>query len=627
MDPGAGAAMTKRAARWRCKKELSTRQFRWRLAALAAVMGVLAIVVGWRLVYLQLIQGGQLAKRAARQQQQLIPIEAERGTIYDREGQVLAMSSESPSLFAVPSAIERPALLGARLAAILGRPQDDMIRKLSADRPFVWIDRQVTPARAQAALAAGQPAIGVIPENRRFYPKRSLMSHLIGFAGVDHQGLEGVELSYDRVLRGEKGWLVVERDAVGRPVFPKASSQPMRGHDLRLTVDGVIQYETEQALDAVLQETGAEHAIAIMMEPQTGAILSMAVRPDFNPNQLAGLEASQWRNLAITDLYEPGSTIKPVILAGALEDGVVQLDELIDCEQGSMMVVANHRLHDHIPHGLLTPPQIIQVSSNIGAAKIGMRLGASRLHQWLQAFGFGRPTGIDLNGEAAGLLRPVSEWSGLSLVSHAIGQEIGITPLQLVTAYSALANGGHLVTPHLVEAVIQPDGTSRPAPLAAARQIVSTSVVNRVRDVLVGVTGPDGTGAKAALPGFLVAGKTGTAQKVDPQTHRYDPQSMISSFIGFVPAESPKFVLLVVVDGPKGKGWGGTVAAPVFRRIAGETLHYLGVMPQSITPPILARTDSSPAANGPLTVARGAGASEDIAQLVPHGPPHVMRTE
>jgi cell division protein FtsI (penicillin-binding protein 3) len=546
----------------------------------------MTVAIGWRLIDLQVIQAAQLAKRAERQQERLVPMEGERGTIYDRQGRVLAMNSQMSSLFAVPSAIDEPRVLGAELASVLERPKAELVKRLSTDRAFVWLDRQVSPARARAALAVGGGGVGMIAESRRFYPKRSLMAHLIGFTGVDNEGLEGIELRYDPLLRGERGWRLIERDAAGRVVLSKGSGAPKRGHDLHLTVDEVIQYEVEEALDAVVQETQASSAIAIMMEPATGAILAMAVRPEFNPNRLAGLESGQWRNRAITDLYEPGSTIKPLMLAGALEEKAITLDELIDCEQGRM-VVANKPLRDHVPFGLLTPREIIQHSSNIGAAKIGMRLGPERLRGWLTAFGLGRSTGIDLKGEANGLLRPVSQWSGRSVASHAIGQELGVTPLQLVTAYAALANGGWLVRPHLVDAVVSSDGISLPEASSPLRRVISEQTARRVRDILTSVTEPDGTGAKAALADFRVAGKTGTAQKVNPDTRRYDPQAVVSSFIGFVPAESPKFVLLVVVDEPQGPGWGSTVAAPVFRRIADATLHYMGVVPSLTSAPRL----------------------------------------
>ncbi|MBI3621973.1 MAG: penicillin-binding protein 2, partial [Nitrospirae bacterium] len=609
----------KKRTQWRCNEEQSTRRFRRRLIAVGVIMGGLSAVIGWRLVDLQVINAAPLAKRAERQQERLIPMEGERGTIYDHQGRVLAMNSEMPSLFAVPSAVGEPKVLGAELASILERPKAELVRRLSTDRAFIWLDRQTTPAQAKAALAVGGGGVGMVAESRRFYPKRSLMAHLIGFTGLDNEGLEGIELRYDPLLRGERGWRLIERDAAGRVVLSKGSGAPKRGHDLRLTVDEVIQYETEEALDAVIQETQASSAIAIMMEPATGAILAMAVRPEFNPNRLAGLEAGQWRNRAITDLYEPGSTIKPLMLAGALEEKAIALNELFDCEQGRMMV-ANKPLRDHIPFGLLTPREIIQHSSNIGAAKIGMRLGAERLRGWLTAFGLGRPTGIDLKGEANGLLRPVSQWSGRSVVSHAIGQEVGVTPLQLVTGYAALANGGWMVKPHLVEAVIAPDGIDRPETSQPIRRVISERTARQVRDILTAVTGPEGTGAKAALTGFSVAGKTGTAQKVNPETRQYDTHAVVSSFIGFVPAESPKFVLLVVVDEPQGLGWGGTVAAPVFRRIAEATLHYMGVMP-AVAPPALKVVE---AGHQPMGKSRQPGGSSRPLDLPASGGPQTV---
>ena len=602
----------KKRTQWRCNEEQANRRFSRRLVAVGVAMVAMAVVIGWRLVDLQVIHAGQLAKRAERQQEQLVPVEGERGTIYDRQGRVLAMNTEMPSVFAVPTAIEEPRPLGAALAAVLGRPKAEVIKRLSTDRAFVWLDRQISPARARAALSVGGEGIGVISESHRFYPKRSLMAHLIGFTGLDNDGLEGIELRYDSMLRGERGWRLVERDAAGRVVLSKGPGTPKRGDDLRLTVDEVIQYETEQALDSVVQETQASSAIAIMIEPTTGAILAMAVRPDFNPNRLAGLDAGQWRNRAITDLYEPGSTIKPLMLAGAFEERVVKPDDLIDCEQGRMMV-ANKPLHDHEPFGLMTPQEIIQHSSNIGAAKIGMRLGAERLHNWLTTFGFGRPTGIDLKGEVGGLLRPVSQWSGRSVASHAIGQELGVTPLQLVTAYAALANGGWMVRPHLVDSVVLPDGTSQPVPHQPLRRVISGQTAHRVRDILTSVTTSEGTGAQASMADFLVAGKTGTAQKVNPETHRYDAQAVVSSFIGFVPADSPRFVLLVVVDDPQGPGWGGTVAAPVFRQIATATLHYMGVMPSAASPsPKLVQF----APSAPVTAVSKAGPGPDAGQTV-----------
>ena len=578
----------RKRSHWRWSEERSRRQFQVRLWWLSGALAVMISLVGWRVVDLQVVRGAELATRAERQHERLIPIEAERGTIFDRKGRILAMNSESPSIFAVPTAIENPKTISRRLAKTLGLKNADLVRRLSSDREFVWVKRHVTPAAAEAALKQGGEGVAIVSESRRFYPKRSLMGHLIGFAGLDNQGLEGLELSYDRLLRGERGWLMVERDATGRIVIPKGPwpRHPSRGKDLQLTVDEVIQYTVERALDVALRETRAARAMAIMMEPNTGAILAMAVRPEFNPNHVADLEAGQWKNRVITDLYEPGSTVKPLVLAGAIEDGVVDLQELIDCEEGTMMVTARTRLRDHLPHGLLTPPEIIQVSSNIGAAKIGMRLGADRLHDWFSIFGLGRSTGIDLAGEVGGLLRPVSEWSGLSLTSLSIGQEMAITPLQLTVAYAALANGGWLVRPHLVDVVIEPDGTRLgPVTVGPITRIISSETAEKVRDILTLVIQPEGTGASAAIDGFRVAGKTGTAQKINPSTGRYDPALTVGSFIGFVPAETPAFVLLVVIDEPEGRGWGSVVAAPVFQKIASETLHYLGVMPQSAPEP------------------------------------------
>lgn len=547
-----------------------------------------------RLIVIQGFQNHEWLKRAEQAHEKNISIEAERGTIYDRAGNILAINVEVPSVYAIPTAIRNPAAASRALAPILKLDAKVLQRKLSEEKSFVWLQRRIGPEKAQEIEKRQIEGIGFVMESQRFYPKRTLFGHLLGFAGLDNRGLEGIELKYDSSLRGEKGWLVVERDAHGKSVFPKGFDYlaPSRGKDLHLTVDEVIQYVSERELDRVIEKTGAKGGTVIVMDPWSGEILSMAVRPRFNPNRVGEYHPSEWRNRAITDSYEPGSTLKIITAAAALEEKVVTPDELIDCEEGAYFI-GGTVLHDHEPVGVVSFREVVAKSSNIGTAKVAQRLGDERLVSYLRAFGFGERLGIDLVGEAAGLVRDPKQWSKRSLVSMAMGQEIGVTPLQMATAASVIANGGYLMTPHLIKEVKEaakktevrrPVRYERPvtAHLSAQtqRRVISEGTAREMVRILGEVVSKTGTAEQAAIPGYSVAGKTGTAQKIDPATGRYSPDRFVSSFVGFAPAEDPAVTILVIVDEPEGKGWGGTVAAPVFAAIGREVLHYLKVAPQ-----------------------------------------------
>lgn len=546
-----------------------------------ALLTIGFVSVGYRLFTLQVVEATELAKRAERQHEKSVALEGERGTIFDRKGRILATNVDVPSVYAIPGLMGNREAAASELARVLGVDGQTILKRFDGNKNFVWVDRRVSPAVAVSVKELGIEGIGILNESQRFYPKRSLLGHLLGFAGVDNRGLEGIELKYDETLRGEKGWVVVERDAFGQSIFPKGLNYfaPSRGKDLVLTIDEVIQHIAESELDAVMAQTLAANGSVIVMDPRTGEILAMAVRPEFNPNDAQRQDPEQWRNRAVTDPYEPGSTIKIVTASAALQEQVAGPHDIFYCEEGKM-VLGNGMIRDHEKHGYLTFEEVIQKSSNIGTIKIAMRLGDRRLYNYYRAFGFGEKTGIDIPGESTGVIREPRSWSGRSLASISIGQEMTATPIQLITAASAVANGGWLVRPRLVSEIRDAEGrVVATFPPEMRRRVVALETAKQMIHILEGAVSKGGTGVRAAVPGYRIAGKTGTAQKVDPVTKRYSMQESVSSFVGFAPAEDPRIVVLVMVDNPKGVSWGGSVAAPVFKAIAEQVLRYLGVAP------------------------------------------------
>lgn len=551
-----------------------------------AVFGIAYAMLAVRVVYLQVLRGPDLAHRAERQHEKAVALEAERGTIYDRNGRILATDLNVPSLYAVPPLIDNPQSIARELAAVLRVPAAPLARRLGEDRGFVWLERRVDPAVARAVEELGAEGVRLVPEPRRMYPRKALLSHVIGFAGIDHEGLEGLERFYDRDLRGEKGWLIYERDGAGHRLFPKGLRYvaPARGRDLRLTVDEVIQHISERELDAAMAESGAESGTLIVMDPWDGGVLAMAVRPSFNPNDVDYANPAQWRNRAVTDAFEPGSTFKVVTAAAALDAGLVRPDEIIDCENGRWPMPGGV-LHDHDPLGRVPFSDVIAKSSNIGTAKVAQRLGPERLARAIAAFGFGKKTGIDLGGETAGRVPPPSRWSKRSAATIAIGQELMATPIQLAVAYAAIANGGRLVRPHLV---VRVDGAAGPEGAGTSHgpsaRVMSEQTATVLTRLLEGVVAPGGTGALAAIEGVRVAGKTGTAEQVDPETGRYSFDREVTSFVGFAPSSRPAVVVAVILENPRGRTWGGTVAGPVFARVTEATLRYLGGPGETLVP-------------------------------------------
>ncbi len=535
-------------------------------------------VVLFRLVSLQVLQAAELTAKADRQHQKTVSLEGARGTVLDRHGKVLAMNMEVPSVFGIPTALESPAKTARSLSPVLHVRTDELEKKLRQDRSFVWLARKLDPEQGHRLERMPMEGIGLVMEGRRFYPKGPLLAHVLGFAGMDGEGLEGIERRYESQLHGEKRVVVLQRDAMGRTVFPKGQAEqvPAAGHSLVVTIDEVIQYIAEKELEEAVAKARAKSGTVIVLDPQTGAVLALAISPRFDPNAVASLTADRWRNRALTDTYEPGSTMKALVAAAALEENVMKPNTMLYGENGRM-TIANTVIHDHEKLGWMTFAQVIQKSSNIGAAKTGMALGDQRLYRYLQAFGFGQKTEIDLPGEVGGLVKHPREWGRRSLASISMGQEIGVTPIQMVSAVAALANGGVLMKPYVVSEVRDAQGKAlRQILPQVKRRVVSPETARTVTSILEGVV-TDGTGAKAAIPGFRVAGKTGTAQKIDPRTGAYSSTLFVGSFVGFVPADNPRLAMIVVIDEPQGESWGGTVAAPVFRRVGEQVLNYLGV--------------------------------------------------
>ena len=536
-------------------------------------------VVLFRLVTLQVLQAAELTEKAGRQHQKTVSLEGARGTIVDRNGKVLAMNLEVPSVFGVPTDVDSPTKTARALSPVLHVRANELEQKLRQDRRFVWLARKLDPEQGRLLERTRIEGIGVVMEGRRFYPKGPLLSHLLGFAGMDGQGLEGIERRYDSDLQGEKRVTVLQRDAKGRTVFSKgqqAEQAPASGHRLVLTIDEVIQYIVEKELDGAVARAQAKSGTMIVLDPNTGALLAMAGSPRFDPNVLSNLSPDRWRNRALTDAYEPGSTMKAILAAAVIEERVMKPDTLVFGEQGSM-AIASTVIHDHEKLGWLTFAQVIQKSSNIGAAKAGMALGDQRLYQYLQAFGFGARTEIDLPGEATGLLKNPKAWGRRTVASVSMGQEIGVTPMQMVTAIAAIANGGRLMKPYVVSEIRDAqDEVKRQILPQVRRRVISPETARAVTRILEGVV-TEGTGGKAAISGFRVAGKTGTAQKIDPRTGSYSDSKFVSSFVGYVPADNPRLAMIVVIDEPQGEAWGGAVAAPVFNRVGEQALSYLGV--------------------------------------------------
>ncbi|HMM20350.1 MAG TPA: stage V sporulation protein D [Selenomonadales bacterium] len=534
-----------------------------------------------RLVYLQFYKSAWLAENAVDQRVREIPVEARRGIIYDRNGKELAVSVSSESVYAIPAEIRNAEETAAKLAAILALDPDNLANRLKKRQSFLWIKRKVDEDTAMAVKRLNLAGIGLTQESRRHYPYGNAASHILGFTGIDSQGLDGVELTFDSYLKGRPGGVVVEYDARGREI-PQATHRyvpPVEGQNIHLTIDIVIQKIAERELENAMRETQAKAASIIVMKPDTGEILALANRPDYDPNNFAAYSPKLWRNNAVSNSYEPGSTFKIVTTAAAMSEKVVRLDERFF--DPGFIEVQGRTIHCWRAggHGSETFLEVVKNSCNPGFVNIGLRLGAEGFYRYINGFGFGKPTGVDLPGEASGIVIDQAKVKPINIATMAMGQSIAVTPMQLITAACAIANGGELLRPQVVREVHDKAGQlTRSFRPDIVTRVLDPNTDETVRGILEKVV-EEGTGKSAFIEGFRVAGKTGTAQKVG--AGGYVPGRYVASFVGFAPADKPKIAILVVIDEPVGPYYGGVIAAPVFGAVAKDVLQYLDVAPQA----------------------------------------------
>ena len=533
------------------------------------------VIVVVRLFDIMILNHERLYARARMQQLKGEDIRVRRGMILDRHGRDLAVNLELESLYCDPAGIDSPEKSAMALSSVTGKPSRAILTKLSSEGHFAWIERKLGPDTTKKVKELKLKGLGFVNDSKRYYPKGHLASQIIGFVNIDNKGIEGIELKYDGYLSSGGGKVLFSRDASGK-TLSQGVEMESKGNDLVLTLDEGLQYMVEVELDRAMEQWRASAAAAIMMDPFTGEILALANRPSFSLNAISGSKNFERRNRAITDCYEPGSTFKIIVGTAALEEKVVSLNSTFDCSRGTIEI-GRRVVHDSHKHGVLTFKEVIQQSSNVGSIMVGMRLGKERIYRYAKAFGFGEKTGIDLPGEVSGLIRPPERWSGVSIGSVPIGQEVAVTPLQVLRAYCAIANGGLLVTPHVVARILSPEGEEVWRPTYGSKRVISPRTAETFKDILKTVTEEGGTAKSASVSGNNVAGKTGTAQIIDPRTRRYSTEKFVSSFVGFVPADNPKIAMIVVVYEPKGQIYGGVVAAPVFKKIAENALSYLNV--------------------------------------------------
>jgi cell division protein FtsI (penicillin-binding protein 3) len=555
------------------------------------------LVIGGRLIYLQTSARDWLAARALAQQQDIVETSPWRGLVLDRQGRELARSIDTESFFVVPGEIKSVEETAARLAPLIDADKMTLIERLEEakerNRKFAWIARKLDEAQAEKIRALNLEGVYSLKEPKRFYPNGPLAAHVLGFVGLDEVGLAGVEQFYNERIRGEAGKIFFETDAHRRP-YASFETPARPGQSVVLTIDQMVQYRTEQALAEAVEGAHAKSGTAIVLDPHTGEILALANAPSFDPNDARAAPDQARLNQALQNIYEPGSTFKIVAYSAAVEEGLVKPEDHIDCQMGSI-TVAGRLIHDHHPFGTLTIAEALAKSSNVAAIKLGLKVGDARMYDYITRFGFGSRTGVELPGETAGLVRPVERWQPSSIGSIAMGQEVGVTPLQMAAAFGALANGGVRVAPHLVREIRAGDGTTAFQATPEERRVVSEETAQALRRMLEGVT-LNGTAKRAQLDGYTAAGKTGTAQKIDPVTKTYSKTKYVGSFVGFAPVENPAVVIIVVIDEPLGAYHGGDVAAPVFRQIAEQILPELNVAPDTevkSAPDLIARASTA----------------------------------
>jgi cell division protein FtsI/penicillin-binding protein 2 len=586
--------------RRRPSTKVADRRIRALLVVFAVVFGVTLARAAW----LQTVRASSLASKGASQQHESLTIPAGRGTIFDRSGVQLAIGEQATTVYANPREIVNPRIVANAAAQTLGVDANALYPQLTdRTKGFVYIARQADPQKAAALKKRHLAGLGFYAEERRFYPFGPTASQLVGFAGIDNRGLAGMELERDATLAGRPGRETVIKDPFGRVVDVLNSVSERDGHDVFMTIDHTIQAEAESALRTAVAQWHAKRATAIVLDPHTGAVLAMATAPGFDANAFPNVPPDLQRNSPVTDAYEPGSTFKLVTVSAALSEHLVSATTSYTLPYS--IHVSDKVIHDAEPRGTetMTVGQILSRSSNVGAVTLARLVGATRLSSWISRFGFGHETGIDFPGESPGIVLPRSKWYGSAVGTIPIGQGIAVTPIQVAAAYAAVANHGVWVTPHLVDHVI---GSARPK--IVHRRVLSPAIAQQVLSMLVNVVA-EGTGTLAHVPGYEVAGKTGTAAKPDPATGGYSTSKYVASFVGIVPATSPRLLILVTVDEPQGAIFGGTVAAPIFQEIARFALQYLEVAPDNPSDLRSSASPSSPPATPTATTSGTAPSS------------------
>ena len=547
-----------------------------RLYLLGALLLLWCAAICGRLVYLQVFSYGKFVKQAGHQQQRAIPLTAKRGVIYDRAGRELAMSVLVDSAFAVPTEVKDLPTAVSLITRITGEDRNVVLADCQTHKTFCWVARKADDETIERIKSLNLQGIHFQKEPKRFYPARDLAAQVLGSVGMEDSGQSGIEHEFDDQLRGRPGKMFISVDA-RKEWFSDVETQPEPGENLVLTIDKNIQYIAEKELDQAIRDTQAISGTVIVENPHTGEILALANRPTFNPNLRKQITPTALTNRAVSYVYEPGSTFKLVTISAALEEKLTNPDEIFDCQMGSI-VYNGMRIRDSKPHGLLPVWGVLAASSDVGSIKIAMRLGEDRYYKYIRAFGFGQPTGIELPGETRGLTKPPSRWSKVSIAAISIGQEIGISPIQLAGLISTFANDGIWVAPRIVAGTVQPQGTPQTVAFhsGASHRVISPYTAAEMRSMMEKVViDAHGTGRRAILEGYSSAGKTGTGQKVDPATGAYSKTKYVGSFGGFAPVNNPQIVVAVILDSAVGPHQGGQVAAPVFRRIAQQVLEYL----------------------------------------------------
>jgi len=554
---------------------LANRRVRLLLLLFASAFGIVLARTAW----LQSVSASDLSRRGAKQQHETIVTPAGRGTILDRTGLPLALGEEATTVYADPHDVRNPRTVALAAERTLGVDANRLYPQLLDKRKrFVYVLRQADPERAAALRKLGLPGVGFYPEERRVYPQHAVGAQVLGADGTDDRGLGGLELGLDSLLSGRPGRETFVKDPLGRPLDVLSSVPERDGHDVFLTIDHTIQANAEAILRQTVAQQRAKGGTAIVLDPRTGQVLAMAVVPSFDANRFSHVPAAVQRNRAVTDTYEPGSTFKLVTVAAALSEQLVTASTPFTLPYS--IQVADRVIHDAERRGTetLTVGQILSHSSNVGAVTLALKVGSDRLSRWIEQFGFGRRTNIDFPGESAGIVLPRAQWSGSTIGTVPIGQGIAVTPIQMATAYAAVANGGVALAPHVVDRVVGMSRARAHLPGVRRRRVLSPRIAHQLLSMLVNVVA-EGTGTSAKVPGYLVAGKTGTAAKPDPfggYSSKY-----VASFVGIVPASKPRLVILVAVDEPRQAIWGGVVAAPAFAQIAKFDLQYLEVPPDA----------------------------------------------